>query len=62
MAKVGNYLGPRGGELTWSLTSTLKMEKIPYYGCFSFMAINKLIKLRILFIPVNICIYDKYYN
>jgi hypothetical protein len=20
MAKVGNYLGPRGGELTWSLT------------------------------------------
>jgi len=26
MAKVGNCLGPRGGELTWSLTVTGQIE------------------------------------
>ena len=27
MAKVGNYCGPRGGELTWSLTQIDKLKR-----------------------------------
>jgi len=34
MAKVGNYRGPRGGELTWSLTAKLKIQEEIISGTF----------------------------
>ena len=31
MAKVGNYCGPRGGELTWSLTGHDNIQSTTIY-------------------------------